>query len=193
MESLAPVLNLYISDRAAVVRAGRPWRQTAQPAWPVRRRLSTARAIIASAAASASRPKSDRVGIGGGRSATDDEARRVGGARGSRIVGLRRRLVGAVAVGVVGDRALVRDRARAPALMVAVMVIVTEPPAGMAPFQVTVLVPTVGHRGAAGGGGGDQRELRRQDVGEFVARVVGLGSGAAVGERDRVGHRAARR
>ena len=31
----------------------------------------------------------------------------------------------------------------ADALMVAVMVIVTEPPAGMAPFQVTVLVATV--------------------------------------------------
>ena len=77
--------------------------------------------------------------------------------------------------------------------MVAVMVIVTVPPAGMAPFQVTVLVPTVATavplvavaetRVSAGG----------QDVDELVARVVGLGARAAVGERDGVGHGAARR
>ena len=98
-----------------------------------------------------------RRGSGVGEGAGDHEAVGSPAGGGARVVGERGGLVGAVAVGVVGDRALVGDRRAGGAG-------VDrggdgdrhEPPAGIAPFQVTVLVPAVGDGRAAGGGGADQ-------------------------------------
>ena len=71
------------------------------------------------------------------------------------------------------------------------MVIVTEPPAGIAPFQVTVLVPTVATAVPLVAVAETSVSVGGQDVGELVARVVALGAGAAVGQRHRVGDGAA--
>src|SRR4029077_8583217 len=93
--------------------------------------------------------------------------------RGGRIVGEDRRLVGAVAVGVEEDRALVGDRLAGGAGVDEGRDGDRHRAAG-GDGAVPVHRP-VGHvgRGRAGGGaGGDQRQAGRQDVGELVARVV---------------------
>ena len=115
------------------------------------------------------------------------------GAPGSSVE--RGRLVGAVAVAVEGDRALVGDRRSRPrrAGSWRVMVIVTEPPAAIDAVPGDGVGADVGDGRAAGGAGGDQRQAGGQHVGEFVARVVVLRAGAGVAEHDGVGRPCRRR
>ena len=77
------------------------------------------------------------------------------------------------------------------AAIVALIVIVTEAPLARLPFHVTVLVPAVATAVPLEALALTSVRLGRQDVGELVARIVGLRGRARVGQDDRVGDGAA--